>query len=477
MRAAERLPASGSATDVRLRAMLEATHAGWSPQTPSKPSRSFEGTRSALSRSVAAAAMLSPSSATRLGSSRRKRFSRVAFESDIDENDAYDSPRAKRVYNSAARSPSPSPVERRSHASTHSPRAAGTILKSVELLSSRAQSHHSSLLASSNPASPGPCNTLARSKPAILHSYAPASSPAGPSRRQVALDGCLAAEDDGGDKGAFRAPRCRDSTLEPGRYSGDALQPERGLLDNKLLRVCSPDPGGPHGRRGPNKFSENKRTGRAAKNASPDMTSSSTTPDLFLDCSPRASPASEHEKDNRYHQTSQALQDGVSAFARPALSPCSLYKMQQQQQHLASSSSQMPGSTGLTKGLFACSSLVPSPRPSRKGPASAASMLTSAASPGPAITGIIPGQGLLLERQGRSQVETWADPQDPKGHGDKCDNHHDKARQLLPVLPAEQDLALRRQAVLSRYLGNVDQLVERFDHLRKRSPPSRPVLV
>ena len=59
------------ATDFRLRAMLESTHDGWSPMTPSKPSRTFEKTQLALSRSAAAAASV--------GMSPRRSRHRVSF--------------------------------------------------------------------------------------------------------------------------------------------------------------------------------------------------------------------------------------------------------------------------------------------------------------------------------------------------------------------------------------------------------------
>lgn len=46
--------------DVRLRAMLKTTHEAWSPSTPSKPSRTFEQTQLALSRSAAVLSGNSP---------------------------------------------------------------------------------------------------------------------------------------------------------------------------------------------------------------------------------------------------------------------------------------------------------------------------------------------------------------------------------------------------------------------------------
>lgn len=77
-----------TSTDARLRAMLEASHGGWVPVTPSKPSRTFETTQSALSRSAIATAAASP----------RKRPAKVSFTGELgeDENEVLHSPQAKR---------------------------------------------------------------------------------------------------------------------------------------------------------------------------------------------------------------------------------------------------------------------------------------------------------------------------------------------------------------------------------------------
>ena len=73
-------------TDTRLRAMLEYTHDGWSPQTPSKPSRTFESTQLALSRSAAVA-----------GISPRKRTARVSFDAEEEANNIFGSHQTKRA--------------------------------------------------------------------------------------------------------------------------------------------------------------------------------------------------------------------------------------------------------------------------------------------------------------------------------------------------------------------------------------------
>lgn len=86
-------------TDHRLRAMLESAHDAWTPTTPSKPSRTFEKTQLALSRSVAAAGM-----------SPRKRPLHVSAGVDASENYLHDgSPRAKR--SSLSQSASPASME------------------------------------------------------------------------------------------------------------------------------------------------------------------------------------------------------------------------------------------------------------------------------------------------------------------------------------------------------------------------------
>lgn len=82
-------------TDNRLRAMLESAHDAWTPTTPSKPSRTFEKTQLALSRSAAAVA-----------ASPRKRPLHVsagveASDSHVDDG----SPRAKRASMSQSASP------------------------------------------------------------------------------------------------------------------------------------------------------------------------------------------------------------------------------------------------------------------------------------------------------------------------------------------------------------------------------------
>lgn len=91
-------------TDGRLRAMLESAHDTWTPTTPSKPSRTFEKTQLALSRSAAAAAM-----------SPRKRPLHVSTglqATDFDDG----SPRAKRSSLSYSASPAsiaqPRPIRR-----------------------------------------------------------------------------------------------------------------------------------------------------------------------------------------------------------------------------------------------------------------------------------------------------------------------------------------------------------------------------
>lgn len=94
-------------TDSRLRAMLESAHDAWTPTTPSKPSRTFEKTQLALSRSVAAAGM-----------SPRKRPLHVSIGEHATETHEDDgSPRAKRSSLSQSASPAggimqPRPIRR-----------------------------------------------------------------------------------------------------------------------------------------------------------------------------------------------------------------------------------------------------------------------------------------------------------------------------------------------------------------------------
>ena len=74
-------------TDSRLRSMLETTQDGWMPTTPSKPSRTFEHTQLALSRSAAVLSNSSP----------QKRSARVSFSMQNDPDQSrYESPRVKR---------------------------------------------------------------------------------------------------------------------------------------------------------------------------------------------------------------------------------------------------------------------------------------------------------------------------------------------------------------------------------------------
>ena len=81
-------------TDSRLRFMLESTHDGWAPTTPSKPSRTFEHTQLALSRSAAALRRSAP----------QKRSARLSF-SMREEMEQSGSPRAKRPSLMASQSP------------------------------------------------------------------------------------------------------------------------------------------------------------------------------------------------------------------------------------------------------------------------------------------------------------------------------------------------------------------------------------